>query len=322
MKGWCPVHDRVYETPDGLCPRCGSALVPGEEDDHPADHVEPVVVSTSDADEGSRDERRGLPSSRTLIAAASVAVAFVIGLAFPRGGTREAQPELEAVRADYTLGTVARDAGVGLRLDSFTQDGLRIVARFGVLDAAIPTGRLLSATITLQSHGSVVAEKTIPVRATVSGFILEGPVLPSPYAKVDAIGIRSLRIDTPGHASVTLDLDGVWPATKRNEPRARHVAEAIELPEGRRLRVAGIIGWAGRVEVVLVPDHPRAGWTYDDAFTLVSNGSPIHGEDHPASGSITVSFDDALITTRLVTLRVDAVDLVMRSFGGWLWNLS
>jgi len=325
MKGWCPVHDRVYETSDGLCPRCGSALVDAADDAAQAPGPTPIVISAEPQHEAEPPDRIAgwsLPSSRTVIAAAAVAVAFVVGLAFPRGGTRDAQPAsgTHEVRSEYTLGVNARDAGVVLRLESFSQRGTNVVARFTVPGDTIAIGRIRSVELVLQNGDRTIAQPTIGVRTTVSGFIAEGNVLDAPTVPVTAIGVASLLLDSTGGGTMTLDLRSVWPATRTTEPRAHHATGTLRLSDGRTLRLTGLVGWVGRIDARFAASDVPRGWIYNDEFTLVSLGSTTRSNVNPLDGSVDVSFVGVPAVAQRAQLRVRCVDLTIQGFGGWLWR--
>jgi hypothetical protein len=321
MTGWCPVHDRTYEADDGLCPRCGTALVT---DEAPSDEAT-VIVQTNDseAEIGSSSADRPpsrRPSTTVIGVAAAVVIAFVAGLAFPDANTasdRTGSLTRDAA-VDLNIGVTRNSANLPLRLESFTQRGRNVVARISVGDeGGVELGKLRTASVWFILAGGGEISDEIPVRSTITGFIIEGMLIPSASTPVVGVRIDSLTFAEGVGADLPLDISGVWPATLANQPRTDRLAAAIRPGDGRVFRVYGLVGWADRIEVGLEIIGSRPGWLYGTRYELVSDSSH-EGALQEGFESTIVRFDTLPKGKRRWAFRI-AVDNAV-AIGPWEWS--
>lgn len=324
MTGWCPVHDKVYEADDGLCPRCGTALVAEEE----APSYEMVVgadedVATEAPPAGpTSDSRRRAANVVTVVAA--VVVAFVAGLAFPqpdKNAVERGTPSREA-RSDLNIGVTRIASGVAVRLESFTQRGPYVVARFTLPGGAQASlGRLRSATVSFFTPDGVIADEfQLPIRATLTGFIVEGTSRVGAETPIVGLRIERLSLAEQGPGTDTpIDLTRVWPATKTTEPRTRRSTGTFADGNGRTFAITGLVGWADRVEIGLRVDVPksRSRWAFDTEFTLVSQAVEVPGTSLDGPTTSTVRFDGLPREARRWALRVSVRSVSV--VGPWNW---
>ncbi len=319
MTGWCPIHDEVASSDDGLCPRCGTALVVEERPSRPA-----VVIETASpvSDDG-RAMREVAPATRRTPSVVWIAVAltaaFVAGLAFPDTNRNDAGPSTVAgnVSADLNVGVTRNARGLSLRLESFTQRGRNIIARVSVPSSAdVPLGDLRSAFVAIRtgSGGGEIFEP-MEVRVTSSGFILEGDVVPAPNVAVTALRIDTLNFAATGTDELTLDLTGAWPATASTQPRARRASGKLEPLDGFGYSVTGLIGWANRLDIGLNPRSVHGAWAYEEMWTLRSGTTQIEAI---GGGGELLTFLGVPESFRRVTLGVTIGSLSIS--GLWEWS--
>ena len=321
MTGWCPVHDRTYEAEDGLCPRCGTALVA---DGSAASDQATVIVQTNGPETQINSSlvrspaRR--PSTTVVGVAAAVVVAFVAGLAFP-----DAKPLDDGTSAlsrdaavDLNVGVTRNSANLPLRLESFTQRGRNVVARISVGDeAGVELGKLRTAAVWFILAGGGEISDEIPVRSTITGFIIEGMLLPSGSTPVVGVRIDSLTFAEGVGADIPIDISGVWPATLANQPRTDRIAAALNPGDGRVFHINGLVGWTDRVEVGLSIRGSRPGWHYGTRYELVSDS--IHeGALQEGFDSTIVRFDSLPKAKRRWAFRVAVDD--SKAIGPWEWS--
>ena len=324
MKGWCPVHDRVFQAKDGLCPECGTALVTDE-----APPQKAVVIRTDTEEEappGVVEQQRATPNRSVLIGiAAAVLVAFIAGLAFPDGekpATTTAAPR--DVNADLNIGRTRNSANIPLRLESFSQHGTTIVARISVRDGVDLELRKLKGahTVFMLAGGGEISDNIAP-RTTVSGFILSGTFLQRGDLPVVGIRIESLEFESGVRKDVPLDISDAWPATTANQPRASAVRKTIRPGDGRTLTVHGLVGWVDRLEVGISVTGADSGLFYDTTYTLTSDttsraGEVFIGRTEDDVWSVTVRFEDVPSRSESFTLGV-SVERIL-AHGGWEWS--
>jgi hypothetical protein len=300
MKGWCPVHDRVFETPDGDCPECGTRLVAVEEE-RPGGEIErvavvvpeqPSVPSPAAKEPGSSRVPDWVMRPSTLIVVVVFAIvgAFLIGLdasgrkaiQTPRFGVPNAVQELNVGR--FSRGV----AGVDLRLESFSQRGRRIVMRVTVPpETGIPTGSIQSARVEFFGPGGSSAgiAADLPVRVTLSGFIIDGSALERADIPVVAAQIDALTLSAPAEGLMKVTLSGVWPPDGHESPRVKTINRSLRLGS-RRFTLTSLVGWPDRIEARLQVTGERPEWNYDDEFALVI------GNIERRPGSIVTTFEE------------------------------
>jgi hypothetical protein len=318
MTGWCPVHDRTYEADDGLCPRCGTALIT---DDVPSDDAT-VIVRTNEAEPEISSDRPSArrPSTTVIGIAAAVVVAFVAGLAFPdpdpAGDRTIASPRDAAV--DLNVGVTRNSDSLSLRLQSFTQRGNNVVARISVASADdVDLGRLHSASVWFILAGGGEISDEVAVRSTITGFIIEGRLLPSATTPVIGVRIDSLTFAEGGVAGVPIDLSGVWPATRANQPRSDRVGGVLTPGGGPTINLNGLIGWADRLEVGLSISGEGPGWRYGIRYELVSDSSH-EGTVHEGFNTTIVRFDSLPAGKRPWVFQVAVANTM--AMGPWEWS--
>jgi hypothetical protein len=319
MTGWCPVHDRTYEADDGLCPRCGTALVT---DDVPSDDAT-VIVRANEPETQSGPTPERPPSRRPITTvigiAAAVVVAFVAGLAFPdaetAGDRTIASPRDAAV--DLNVGVTRSSASFSLRLESFTQRGHNVVARISVGSADdVDLGKLRSASVWFVLAGGGEISDEVAVRSTITGFIIEGRLLPSATAPVIGVRIDSLGFGYAAGDDIPIDLSGVWPATRANQPRSDKATGKLEL-DGLGFDLRGIVGWVDHVDVGLSIIGARPGWDYGTRYELVSDAI-YEGFAQGTPGSVIVRFDSLPSGKRRWSFRVSLGSA--SAVGPWEWS--
>lgn len=326
MTGWCPIHDRVFDSKDGLCPKCGTALV---SDDAPADEHAVVITSDDGTAETPDAELKPTPNKRSALIgiAAAVVLAFVAGLAFPDATSN--QPRTTAPRdvvADISVGVVRRQFDIRLRLESFSQQGQNVVARITVEEGSkIALGELdtVGMTLTLAGGGEFPVE--VAPRTTISGFIIEGSILNRSDIPVIGVRLDELQFGSGVDSAAPIDIRGAWPASERNQPRTVRTDVSIQPGDGRTVHVNGIVGWTDRLELGVSITGARPGYRYGTRYELVADsiyeGIPIdNGAISERSRTATVRFEDlpSRITGRW-ELRV-AVERIVAQ-GPWEWSL-
>ena len=319
MTGWCPVHDRTYEADDGLCPRCGTALVT---DDVPSD--EATVIVQADEPETEVDSTSQRPSSRrpsttVLGIAAAVVVAFVAGLAFPDAepGTDASNVAPRDATVDLNVGVTRNSDSLSLRLESFTQRGSNVVARISVPSAEeVDLGRLRGALVWFVLAGGGEISDEVAVRPTITGFIIEGRLLPSATTPVIGVRIDSLGFGYAAVDDVPIDLSGVWPATTANQPRSDKVTGKLEL-SGLELDLRGIVGWVDHVDVGLSIRGAKPGWDYRVKYELASDVA-YEGFAQGRADSTMVRFDSLPSGKRRWSFRASLAGAL--AVGPWEWS--
>jgi hypothetical protein len=211
---------------------------------------------------------------------------------------------------------------VALRLESFTQRGTIVVLRLTVPPVkGLDLGRLRSVAVSFaDATGTQLAVEDMTPRVTVSGFILEGSVLPRADTPVAAIGIDYLALDARGEAKASLDLRGAWPASAATQPRARAARGRLDPGEGPVYSITGVVGWADRLEVGLAWRENASGWQYGAKFRLESGNvstAPTSLEGGPAG--FVVRFTDAPRDWYRAILRMTVSGLSIT--GPWAWRL-
>jgi len=326
MTGWCPIHDRVFEAKDGLCPKCGTALVADEERD---DRPEFVITTDADVEEQPKAEAPAWDRKRsTLIGiSAAVVVAFVAGLAFP--DSRSNEPATIAARdvvADLNVGVVRRQFDIRLRLESFSQRGRSVIARISVEEGSnVALGELNGVVVTFTLAGGGELPVQVAPRTTISGFIVEGTLLNRGDIAVIGMRIDELQFGSGVGTDAPIDISGAWPATARNQPRTVRTDVSIHPGDGRAIRVNGIVGWTDRLELGVSITGARPGYRYGTRWELVSGA--IHEGIPNDSGAISERERSATVRFEDLPRRIDgrwsvrvAVDRILAE-GPWDWSL-
>ncbi|MGH2725624.1 MAG: hypothetical protein ACRDKS_01480 [Actinomycetota bacterium] len=323
MTGWCPRHDEIVESNDGLCPQCGAVLVVEEVVSEQPTVFEPERDPTTEGPatpEGAAKHRRG----RSVVwIAAAITAAFVAGVAFPDVRTSTPKParSIEA-RLDRTVGITRSDAGLEITLASITQTGRHLVARFTVAGETAP-GAVESASLEILGGGrGIIGADVMQARATVDGFILEGDIAGDGSELVTGVNLSALGFRYRATGEIPLDLTGVWPATRESEPRARHGQGEIVFKNGFTIHLEGLVGWHDRLEVGVREDDPEGNRTYGVRYSLVTPFDVVDGTatDPSGSRSIVVAFADISRKLRKTILRVVVEDFEMD--GSWRWELA
>lgn len=335
MKGWCPVHDRVFDVPDGDCPECGTALVAVEEQQATEREAVPFV-RPDEAPPAPKPEDPApsswllQPTTLAVVVVVAILGAFLVGLdaagpdapPTPRFGTPEALAELNVGRLDRGV------AGVALRLESFSQRGRRVVMRVTVPpDEPIATGSLQTAQVEFftPGGGSAGVAAQLPVRPTITGFIVDGVALDRPDITVAAAQIDSLIFSTPAEQQLPVDLDGIWPPDDSLEPRAKRLDRGTRLGD-RMFTLQSLVGWPDRLEARFQVRGDRPGWVFDDDFALlIGNVARMQGTIAPTfdktPGLVHVTFARPPRTrTGPARILLDHDSLTIS--GIWRWDLG
>jgi len=339
MKGWCPVHDRVVDAPDGDCPECGTALVPVDDEEREptivpvaAPEDEPVVepiAATETSPEASRWAWGTQPATLATVVVGAILAAFLIGLDAgapnvpdsSRFRTPNASSDLSVNRVDRG------QVGIALRLDSFTQRGRRIVMRVSVSSTEpIPIGNLQTAQVEFFGAGgtSTGVMTSLPVRVTTTGFIVDGVALETAAIPVAAVQIDSLTFSAPDEGRMPLDLSGIWPPDRNGSPRTKRSSTSMKLGQ-RTFIVRSLVSWLDRIEVRIEVRGAKESWNYDDDFSLVignierRSGRVIPtGEEHP--NIVHVVFDAPRRLGEKPGIIIDHNHLEL--VGGWRWDVG
>lgn len=330
-KGWCPVHDRVFETPDGLCPECGTALV--DVQPRPADDGRAVVVPEAEDEPDAAVQSAPVdpatssafpigPATLATVVTAVVVVAFLAGLAFPRGRRSgpATVPTAAPIRADYSVGIAREGADVRMRLESFSQRGGRVVLRVTIPpDAPVGTGRIDVVTVKLVRPGEETAVE-LTVRPTISGFIAEG-ALDKPHLPVTEVVVESIRADSGDGRGVDIPLDSAHLKPGLGDaPRTTVLQKATRLGDGRTLRRLTLLAWSDGLEARLDIQGERTGWSYDDALTIRTDRGPFNSESvGPLVPGVHRVLFPAVDAGARPTLSIFPRTVTV--FGNWHWTL-
>jgi len=296
MKGWCPVHDLVYDAPDGACPDCGTTLVSLAEKKRRGGSL--LVIQEQDDDPEALPVRLEADAPGSIVspaaapvqvgvgmiaAAAAIVVvgAFFLGVVIARGsGTKESPAAVPKAREDYQIGTVQKGAGVSLRLESFAQRGREIVVRVTVPpQAGIESGKISHVVVNpINAKAERFDQIRLDVRATPTGFIAAGRAVRDASTPVTGLEILALMQDVSLSGSpLRVDLSRVWPIAAGGAPKATDARASVRFPDGRVYKLTGLVGWPDRVEAGLTVSGDRPGWLYDESFSLVSEKEPVIG---------------------------------------------
>jgi hypothetical protein len=342
MKGWCPVHDRVYDAPDGACPECGTTLVSLGEKKRRGGSLLVIQEQVDDTEAHPVRLEADAPRSivppaagpaqvgvGTIAAAAAIVVvgAFILGLVIARGsGTKSAPAAVPKAREDYQVGADRTGAGVTLRLESFAQRGRDIVVRVTVPpQVGIEIGKISSiVVIPTTAIAEGVGRVRLDVLATPTGFIAAGRAVRDASTPVTGLEIVSLTQDVSLSGDLLrVDLSRVWPIAPGGSPKATDARASMRFPDGRVYKLTGLVGWPDRVEAGLTVSGDRAGWVYDELFALVS-------EKEPALGRLVASpavpgLRHVVFTGVPRDMRVGGMQIVVNGItilGNWRWMFT
>jgi hypothetical protein len=332
VKGWCPVHDRVFEAPDGDCPECGTALVAIDEEERDPTIVpvvgpvqEPVIENS---DPATSDE----PSRWAWVTQPATLGAFLIGLdaGAPNGSDGpHSQPAIMSspARSDVALGRVSRGADIGLRLESFSQRGNRIVMRVAVSpNEPIPIGSLQTAQVEFFGEGgrSTGVMTSLPIRVTTTGFIVDGVVLERADIPVVAAQIDSLTFSVPAETLMPLNLSGVWPPDPNGGPRIKQLSTSVKVGQ-RTFILRSLVSWLDRIEARVQIRGTKEHWDFDDEFSLVignierRSGQPIQTTENQPN-ILHVVFDAPRRLGEKPGIIIDHNHLEISGFWRWSWG--
>ena len=321
VSGWCPIHDRTFESDDGLCPKCGTALVSDE-----APKPSEVIVIDADVDDEPRVEDELapiLPKRKALLGiATAVVIAFVAGLAFPRGNQTTSAPKApHQVVADLNVGLTRPHLGIRLRLESFTQRGRNIVARFTVPDEVqLDLGSLEGIEVFLTLAGGGEVSDNVAPRTTTTGFVIAGSFLQRDDVPVTGVRIDALQFHVGSGRRVDLDVSDAWPVARGDEPRAARAALRVEPGDGRIFTLSGLVGWRGSLELHFSVEGQKYGHVYDTSWHLgPSEGSESdYASVNPEDQTVAVRFADLPTGEKKFKLSVRVTSVT--AIGPWEWS--
>jgi hypothetical protein len=343
VKGWCPVHDRVYDAANGACPECGTTLVSLAEKKKRGGSLLVIQEQAEDADAQPVQLEPDAPRPDVtqqeppvqigvwaIAAAAAIVVAgaFFLGVAITRGkGTGTAPVGVPKARADYNAEAVRNGAGVALRLDGFTQRGRDIVIRVTVPpEQGIELGKIANVVVTPFTAGNQgLGQVRLDVRVTTSGFVATGRAVPDARIPVTGLEITSLTQNVQGTGELLrVDLSRVWPVAPGGAPKSTAASGTARYSDGHTYRLTGLVGWPDRVEAGFVVRGDRKGWSYDEAFSLAfeprGEAAGALVDAPPVAGTRQVVFKGIPRSVTSGTIKV-----VIKSFtvgGRWRWMFT
>ena len=325
--GWCPVHDKVYDSDDGLCPRCGSQLI--DESASPRSGA-PSLIHVRSGSEGapaSSRERAGLPSKALIGLAAALALVGA-GVVIGRG-TRDPAPAARDTGGDVTWsirpGSVRSSDGISLTLERVSQAGRTVEV---VLTPAAAGDRPISgasAKLTTDkssyegSFGREIQEQ-VPLAAVFE--------LNDPSERIRRIEVSAVEAPLRSE-EMTVSVASVWPATASDEPRVLRVDRSADLA-GRRVRLARVLVWRGRVELIFDLNEAAVGpFVIDIHGAEVTPHSrelgPFPAQDHGLEWDQPELPSVRIPTEHLPTdlAEIGALVYGVRSFpGSWRWEIA
>jgi len=277
MKGWCPVHDRVFTSRRGRCPECGTPLVDVER--RPSGPAETGSSAEQNAQPTTAGPRLASPIMAAILAVAIVATAFAAGLTagHRRSDHSGATIATGSVNQTFTSGGSRTGGDVTLRLDRFTQHGKTIRFKVSVIGNTIPGARVGRITMQPRTTGEPVPAQLITVGPSGNGFEASAVVLDRADVRVTGFEIQSIAVFVGDQESFPVDVEGIWPPS-RSGPRSKSFSETAVPGDGRTFRLRGIVTWPDRIEALIDVrgDHP--GWIYDETFGMVyRNAGEIDG---------------------------------------------
>jgi hypothetical protein len=334
--GWCPKHDKVFESSSGRCPECGTTLVTlGAAPAAPAGPIhEEILVREPEAAAAEPATAAPASSGRAWVVrgvvAASIAGAFALGIVFPR--TEPDAVSTKAVRpaklALHPRQIVATNVG-SLRLDRVVQNGKDFVAEFAVFHGLGPPGSIEGAAVevTVRSGAGGTSSfglSDVKLVTGATGFTISGTleVADERVVEIRLVTVEVLGDETP---TWTADISGIWPVGAA-EPKILRIAQpARQVGEGS-VRLTGLLGWKDRLEAVF--EMRGAGTSSDVRYSLNTIQLLIAGDDPlVATGEEQVSPSQIIVRFTRVprdAARIDVVATRVLHFltGPWTFRLE
>jgi len=326
VSGWCPVHDRVYEhARDGLCPECGTELVRIDEAGRHRDDVEVMAVHAPPATS---------PALRFGVAAAVVG-AFVLGLAFPRGGGSTAERKGRSpapVSQDVRVGSVARAAGGSMRLDRVIRDGDRFSATFvgsgGFPPASLVKGVSVEIVARTGSGSDVYGVSDVDVAPSGDGFVIHGRLEPG-TGRITEMRLSSVQMAVTAQPVWRVDLDPIWPV-RGAEPAVMHIGESRPVGPGT-VRLVSILSWDDRLEMAFelrgLRSTDMGTFTINELEIESNAGSgagrsvlPAVSQEQVSPGQIVARFEGVPSGIGTVTIRASRLSAFLA--GPWSWKIG
>lgn len=332
-EGWCPLHDHVYPSDDGLCPECGTALVA-------VDETRPTVTSVEDdapeeAAGTHRLDRRSPWLLRGAVAAA-VAAAFTVGLAFPRAEQEPIPPRavVERVSQDERVSSAATSSHATIRLDRVQQRDDAFTATFSALDGFPEPmdlrGVSVEAATRLGGVDSYFGVSEVTVTPNARGFRLDGTVQAG-AGRIVGLTLSSIQFQVGDRPEWALDLSRVWPV-RGAEPRVLHVGRSRPVGEGS-LRLVSIVAWRERLEAAFELSGLRSAQigSFDiEGLVIDTLGGPaenLRGIERTMSAVSQEQISPSEIVARFLNIPADAGRVTIRASrlsrfltGPWHWR--
>lgn len=337
-EGWCPKHDKVFESKTGVCPECGTKLVALGAATPSADSHEEIVSQEAPGAEsrtsGVLTPEGPAPVARVWftrgIVAAAIAGAFALGLVFPNTDSEPAasttSEPVERVLRPAKL--VARDEGA-LRLDRVIQNGKELFAEFAVFQGFGAAGSIegVSIDVTTLGRGGARSSFSVPdvkVATSPSGFTISGTLEVADEAVVE-IRVASVQVVGDEQPSWNLDISNIWPAGNA-EPKVLRPTGSTRSVGAGSVRLTALLGWSDRLEAVF--ELRGVGTTDDDlryrlaGLEIVPRRGPAVSADEEQQVSpsqVIVRFSRVPESAGTIELRATRVLIFMN--GPWTYTL-
>ncbi len=334
VRGWCPRHDHVYAFRDGLCPECGTSLVPIDPAPPPEHEIE-IITAAPPA-----TPKTPSPRSARVLVGLVVLGAFLLGLLVARDGPSAPVATGPQARVSQNVRVYAiSDSSAGaLRLVRLRQNGDSFTAIF-LADEGFPDpGAIAGAAVEVQTRdsGGVVSDFGVSdqnVAPLSNGFTVAGR-LPTGSGRIVQLRISSIQLRVHETPAWSIDLSSVWPV-RGVQPKVLHVGTSRPAGSGSSLRLVAVLGWHDRIEA----DFELRGLRAGEIGTISIDGleMSISGEgdglqdswrttlsavqqEQISPAEILARFEGVPIGARRVTIRATRVSRFLA--GPWTWTIA
>lgn len=339
--GWCPKHDKVYDTADDRCPDCGTTLVPmGDRPGEPEPNEELLTAEPIPATALSPGPPARSPWIPRALVAAGLAGAFLLGVLFPR-----TEPDLaprssgKVARVQVRPGRLITAIGGQLRLVELVQLGDRITAEFETFEGFADPKFIEGAALEVTTDGGSSGESTFGISDTqlvpsATGFQVRGRLEVTDEPVVE-IRITSIQIGGDQFPSWTVNISSIWPVTGPEPKLLRVSGQTRQAGEGS-IRLVSVLGWSNRLEAVF--ELRGLGSPSDLRYRLTGIQLAVDRTDAPgtrvgqapqtfaatneeqiSAGQLIARFEGLPLDAKRVTIR--ATQLLRFVNGPWSWRI-